>query len=66
MTNALHRRLLALESLDGGDHAKPPPQVVQTTRRMQSLPDCEGMAGRCSECLILLNAAFFKGTAWQH
>ena len=28
MTNALHRRLLALESLDGGDHAKTPPQVV--------------------------------------
>ena len=28
MTNALHRRLLALESFDGGDHAKPLPQVV--------------------------------------
>lgn len=24
----LESRLLALESLDGGDHAKPPPQVV--------------------------------------
>ena len=28
MTAALYRRLLALESLDGGDYAKPPPQVV--------------------------------------
>ena len=28
MTNALHRRLLALESLDGVDHAKPLPDVV--------------------------------------
>ena len=27
MTNALHRRLLALESLDS-DHAKPLPEVV--------------------------------------
>ena len=28
MTNALHRRLLALESFDSVNHAKPPPQVV--------------------------------------
>ena len=28
MTNALHRRLLALESLGDSDHAKPLPDVV--------------------------------------